>query len=434
MICSNRYFLSQVLIVLLLTLSFASCELDSPCPEIFEYRNTTNGKLYGYVKLKPTDFQNIKLEIDLSVDNTHKDQTGRIELQKQHSNNFEDIIENSAIEYNVYFPEGTITPPKITKIVLNDQLMCIGESIKNFPQITVTLRHMLNTGYASYTETMEHIELNRTFRNESRRVSRSNSDTELCGLSLKWDAPIVEKRFSEGAHPWLAAIFLQTDTSFLFHCGGTLVSKKHVVTAGYCVQTSKKVYHPTNIITVLGREDVQKWSNDDAQIIQANNIYIHPDYKRFTADGNIAIIELSKDVIYSTSIRPICLWKDDANINLQVRKIGVIVGWGDADLKLSNPAQITSPIVSQEECLRSNHQFVSITSNRTFCAGYRNNSGPCHGSGGSGYLMEVDGRWTLRGITSTSLVTSEGKCDLSNFIVFVDVAQYMDWLYSILHD
>lgn len=30
------------------------------------------------------------------------------------------------------------------------------------------------------------------------------------------------------------------------------------------------------------------------------------------------------------------------------------------------------PIVSQEECLRSKMDFVFLTSNRTFCAGFRN--------------------------------------------------------------
>lgn len=85
----------------------------------------------------------------------------------------------------------------------------------------------------------------------------------------------------------------------------------------------------------------------------------------------------------------------------------------------------------KEECLRSNADFVQITSNRTFCGGSRDGSGPCNGDSGGGLVMwdTQARRYYLRGIVSLSLFDRElGACDLSQFIVYTDVAKYINWI------
>lgn len=49
-----------------------------------------------------------------------------------------------------------------------------------------------------------------------------------------------------------------------------------------------------------------------------------------------------------------------------------ILGWGrdeDDNTFVDEPKQIEMPVVSQEDCLRSDDRFLKLTSNRTFCAG-----------------------------------------------------------------
>ncbi|EFN81615.1 Serine protease gd, partial [Harpegnathos saltator] len=84
-----------------------------------------------------------------------------------------------------------------------------------------------------------------------------------------------------------------------------------------------------------------------------------------------------------------------------------------------------------EECLWSNPRFVSFTSNRTFCAGLRDGSGPCNGDSGSGLVLHdsTTGRYQIRGIVSRSLFDlNEMTCDLTQYVVFVDVAKYIPWI------
>ena len=46
--------------------------------------------------------------------------------------------------------------------------------------------------------------------------------------------------------------------------------------------------------------------------------------------------------------------------------------------------------------------------------------------------MKVGNAWHLRGITSTSFVLDDGRCDTSNFAVFTDVYHFYDWIYEII--
>ena len=81
-------------------------------------------------------------------------------------------------------------------------------------------------------------------------------------------------------------------------------------------------------------------------------------------------------------------------------------------------------------CLLSNVDLIQITSSRTFCAGRRSGKGSCY-STGSGFVIlhRRYGRYHLRGLVSLSLLDSETKiCDLREFIVYVDVAQYIPWI------
>lgn len=85
-------------------------------------------------------------------------------------------------------------------------------------------------------------------------------------------------------------------------------------------------------------------------------------------------------------------------------------------------------------CHWSHPGFVNLTSNRTFCAGMRDGSGPCNGDSGSGLVLfdTTTNHFQLRGVVSRSLLGNEPSCDLSKLIVFVDVAKYLLWIQEII--
>ena len=270
------------------------------------------------------------------------------------------------------------------------------------------------------------------------RPSKPNSQNNICGLSSNTNSLIVNgETYEQGTHPWLGALFVQNDDAFKFICGSTLVSKRHVVTAGHCVRSRRKRYRSDEIWIVLGRENIQRWSNDGGEVIQAEKIHLHQDFKFTSADGDIAIVELLEEVIFSRLVRPACIWKSDANSESLADREGVVIGWGkdeNGKTVASQPKRATVTIVGVEKCLRSNVAFSEITSDRTFCAEGKNNSGPCNGDSGGGLLIDVDGRWTLRGITSMSLRNADYTCDLTKYVVYADVVMYREWLSSIIRN
>lgn len=163
---------------------------------------------------------------------------------------------------------------------------------------------------------------------------------------------------------------------------------------------------------------------------------VHPDY-RTQGDlySDIAIAKFAQNIEFSRLIQPVCLWEGSAELRPVVGKTGVLVGWGkdeNGNLYTPEPKRVSVPIVADDVCLRSNEVFVKITSDRTFCAGWRNGTeGPCTGDSGTGLMLNQNGVWYIRGIVSSSLTdSSTGTCNLNEYVVFSDVAKFVSWIRS----
>lgn len=243
---------------------------------------------------------------------------------------------------------------------------------------------------------------------------------------------------SPGQWPWLVAIYI-TRRNTDFQCAGTLISDVHVLTAAHCFHwenTNGPMYVPTGALSVsLGRYHLRDFREKGSVNREVHQYWIHPNYNNEgSADADIAIIVLREKVEYSARIKPICLWSGSPSLASVVGLYGYVVGWGRDELGnlfVERPRMTTMPIVSQEECLWSNAQFRLVTSNRTFCAGARNGSGPCNGDSGSGFVIQdpTTNRYRIRGVVSRSLRDKNTmSCDLTQYVVYVDVAQHLQWI------
>lgn len=178
--------------------------------------------------------------------------------------------------------------------------------------------------------------------------------------------------------------------------------------------------------------------HDDSTFSTGVSSYnLHPDFpqdlNRFY-DADIAVIILKKLVPFSELIKPACLWSGDPDETLIVEKKGVVVGWGKDEsghLVTNSPRKVTVPIVSHIECRQSNAELAKLISSRTFCAGNRNGVGPCSGDSGGGLIIYENGTWQLRGIISVAVMHKITKaCDLTEFIIYTDVAKFIDWIHE----
>jgi dynein heavy chain len=187
----------------------------------------------------------------------------------------------------------------------------------------------------------------------------------------------------QGQFPWHAALYLSDVGSLKYICGGSLVSMSAVVTAAHCVthEKSTRAIGSNNLLVYLGKTSLQKWSGPE-QDAKVAEIIIHPDYnpERFYSD--IAILKLKDTLRRTNYVRNICLWNFSDDLKLIVNKLGSVPGWGynENGLVSEELSFIRMPVVTHETCIWSNREFFSkVTSERNFCAGFRNGSTTCNG-------------------------------------------------------
>ncbi|XP_063708228.1 serine proteinase stubble-like [Culicoides brevitarsis] len=266
-------------------------------------------------------------------------------------------------------------------------------------------------------------------------------ENEVCGRPVPAGNSLVLNGTPtvRGEFPWLIAIYTKKTKNLEYQCGGTLITNQAILTAAHCIHLhNDDILTENEIVLFIGRNDIDDWTETGYISPKVKKIIVHPDYKKSdttSADADIAIILLKLKVTFTQFIRPACLWRGPTRFSDIVSKNGTVVGWGRdmAGVITSTPNKVVMPIVSESACLRSHESYRFLTSNRTFCAGNRDGSGPCNGDSGGGLTMFKNERWYLRGIVSTSLYdTSTSSCDVKNYVVFTDVAQFLDWIHSYL--
>ncbi|XP_022910323.2 serine protease gd-like [Onthophagus taurus] len=265
---------------------------------------------------------------------------------------------------------------------------------------------------------------------------RTDDIADVCGKSLATNYLISYGHpIERGHHPWLAALYVIQNLGLVFICGGNLISNKHVLTAAHCLRRNGRNIRTDDLLVILGKHNIQQWVDNESLMVYAEQITIHKDYRELFADADIGMITLTKKIEFKTFIRPICLWSEESNLNRIVGQMGIVAGWGKDENGVQTSAeakQVVLPIVDSEVCRKSQETLQEVVTERTFCAGFRNGSGPCNGDSGGGFIMQRGGRWTLRGLVSLSLFDTSKVCDLSQYLVFTDVSQFTDWIKSFL--
>lgn len=141
-------------------------------------------------------------------------------------------------------------------------------------------------------------------------------------------------RAAPGRWPWIALLGrLQTDDvtrggdradgsgapRTLWLCGGTLVSRRLVVTAAHCVKNNESQV----LVVRLGADRVSAMAEGEETRL-VSRVIRHPLYTAFQND--IALLELDAAVTWSDTVRPLCLPRAD-----EVHAEGLpvrVAGWG----------------------------------------------------------------------------------------------------------
>ncbi|NP_001155014.1 serine protease 96 precursor [Nasonia vitripennis] len=242
-------------------------------------------------------------------------------------------------------------------------------------------------------------------------------------LPIQPIVPSTPRYADNGEYPYQVAI--QVDGKA--HCGGTLISKKHVLTAAHCTHDWIQQGKDKRTIKVIAGTSVLDGSGT---VLRVANVSQHQHFGQQSESSailinDIAIITLTQEIKESSTVKIIKLPPDNFEIgdNTQV----MVSGFGTTELGGPPSRKLKSLYMSvtNPSICATNWQNRGSVTVAHICAKPIEEFGACEGDSG-GPLVLAD-KSTIVGIVSQGigLGCKSGWPDL-----YTRVSYYLDWINS----
>ena len=135
-------------------------------------------------------------------------------------------------------------------------------------------------------------------------------------------------------------------------CGGSIISKQHVLTAAHCTidRDTDEVKVPEAIEVLVGEHNTAD-NIMDARAISA--ITNHPSFDKANLDFDFSILTLKSSLAFSSTVAPICI---PASVSsLYTNSLATVTGWGETASGYSSSTlqKVDVTVLSNQQCVSS---------------------------------------------------------------------------------
>lgn len=246
-----------------------------------------------------------------------------------------------------------------------------------------------------------------------------------------WAGPssLIDVRVTHGEttakweYPWQIAMFIGSR----YHCGGSIIDDRHILTAAHCVDRYKNNFG--NIKLSLGDFDLSNQNDGPYKEARVGKVTVHERYSRLTLQNDIAILRLKEPIAFNNRIKPVCL----PNSGLQTNGIqATVTGWGrDEHKRLKSKLQKhESTVLTNTAC---GAQWVAKKAPANFIVPTMlcmdaSKGDSCNGDSGGPLVHQSGGSWVQVGLVSFG----SGSCTDANLAgVYTRVSEFVDWIKNV---
>ncbi|KAJ1678958.1 Transmembrane protease serine 12 [Spiromyces aspiralis] len=246
----------------------------------------------------------------------------------------------------------------------------------------------------------------------------------------------------KGDFPFAALIRTEVQKGQHAYCGGTIISREWVVTAGHCLldlsgSESQSTVHKDKIGVYVGGVSADKLKRYGVKDTKVNPAL---DMRQYLND--IGLIQLDKPLEWSDTVQPARIYAGEIKSNQSVTAIG----WGQTSdgehSRVSGDLEQVAMRTGTHNVCRQLRQGFKDNNGDVICVPTPDGRDTCYGDSGGPLLLpveptaerkgEVSSGWALAGLTSygdTTTHEDHPKCGARNGAgLYTHVAHYLDFI------
>ncbi|XP_077290897.1 transmembrane protease serine 9-like [Arctopsyche grandis] len=330
--------------------------------------------------------------------------------------------------------------------------------------LTIELTCSLDNNHINCEKVMEHGSIvkpkckpfHRLYRNQDLKEVTCNdgrwSDTFRacatdCGRERGLDSPFLlnSNARERGLTPWHVGLYKLHDQVYEQVCGGTIVSRKFVISAAHCfLQAPYEDFYAVaagKIYRAWDHKEKDEFSYIQRKMIE--KVKIPDTYFGFdnNLEDDIAVVVVKTPFDFYPQVHAACLSVKNADLKSYIsnNNVGKVVGWGvtkEGDLFSSSSMLLKADIhlINRSVCINNvPREFIKFVSATKFCVKGVRNVTICNGDSGGGILVRVPDneipRWYLMGVVSVGILnTLRTTCQINTYTAVSSVQGHADFI------